>query len=219
MGTCTTHELMSIFGYFSAVPPVPVPRSLQPRAARDHLSPLQPISPKRKTTNSRPKSGRGQRPPSCRRRREAAPCSPVYQTNVHIESPKFIRLLYEDLLRALCLLRTQLGRHPATMAQGRQKSDGCVNGLDVEWQQLDGLVSDLERQLRACEVRMLTATAEPRVKTLSPPPAPALSPVAASECGSECTTGRSSHLIYCYLLLLVVIVFNRINLGTHNPSD
>ena len=136
----------------SAVPPASFPV----RASTDQFGPLQPVTPRRKLPAVSPKTGargtepgRGQRPPSCRRRREAAPRTPVYQPNVHIESPKFIRLLYEDLMRALSLLRTQLGRRPM---QARPAADDGGGGVNVEWQQLDGLVSDLERQLRACEV-------------------------------------------------------------------
>jgi len=194
------------------VPPTTFPM----RASTDQLGPLQPITPRRKAPTAIPKVGargtesvRGQRPPSCRRRREAAPRTPVYQPNVHIESPKFIRLLYEDLLRALSLLRTQLGRRPM---KDRHKDDDSVGDVSVEWQQLDGLVSDLERQLRACEVRILKAGAEARVKVETPPPPPspvkvvtppppspppppppvrALSPV-VSECGTDITTGEIS---------------------------
>ena len=147
---------------------------------------LRPISSKRKTT-VRPKSsirrvesGRGLRPPSCRRRREEGPCSPAQQPNVLIESPKFIRLLYEDLLHALGLLRSQLGKRPSDTIQEKSQDDVCLQ----EWKQLDGLVSDLERQLRVCEVRMLTTDVREEVETQ-----PVLSPV-ASECASDNATGR-----------------------------
>ena len=163
---------------------------------------LRPISSKRKTSVHpkssirRVESGRGQRPPSCRLRREEGPCSPAQHPKVLIESPKFIRLLYEDLLHALGLLRTQLGKHPSDTVDKRRQDDGCFQ----EWRQLDGLVSDLERQLGVCEVRMLTVDVRQEVDTQ-----PALSHV-ASECGTDNNTGRLIQNSRFDLILLLAII-------------